>query len=60
MSNAKFVHKVFVRVANVVDLYAAEASYHNACLQFKRDVKRAETENKSKDLAIRLIMAYHA
>ena len=53
MDNAKFVHKVFVRVANVVDLYAAEACYHNACLQqFKRDVKRAETENKSKDLAI--------
>ena len=53
MNNAKFVHKVFVRVANVVDLYAAEACYHNACLQqFKRDVKRAETENKSKDLAI--------
>ena len=53
MDNAKFVHKVFLRVANVVDLYAAEACYHNTCLQqFKRDVKRAETENKSKDLAI--------
>ena len=40
MDNAKFVHKVFVRVANVVDLYAAEACYHSACLQqFKRDVK---------------------
>ena len=53
MDNAKFVHKVFVRVENVVNLYAAEACYHNACLQqFKRDVKLAETENKSKDLAI--------
>ena len=49
MDNPKFVHKVFVRVANVVDLYAAEACYHNACLkQFKREVKRAETENKLK------------
>ena len=53
MDNAKCVHKVFVRLANVVDLYAAEACYHNACLQqFKRDVKQAETENKYKDLAI--------
>ena len=53
MDNAKIVQKVFARVANVVDLYAAEACYHNACLQqFERDVKRVETENKSKDLAI--------
>lgn len=48
MDNAKFIHEVFVRVVNVVDLYAAEACYQNVCLQKlkkkkKRDVKRTET-----------------
>lgn len=51
--NAKFVHEVFVRIADVNDLMAADALYHLDCLsKFFRDAQRAETECKSTNMTM--------
>lgn len=52
ISKAKYVHRVFVRIADVNDLIAAEGCYHPNCLKrFFREVETAETDCQSADLA---------
>jgi len=52
-TNAKYIHEVFIRIADVNDLIAAEGCYHPNCLKkFQRDVKKAEVETKYADLAM--------
>jgi len=52
-TNAKYIHEVFIRIADVNDLIAAEGCYHPNCLKkFQRDVQKAKVDTKSADLAM--------
>ena len=53
ISKAKFVHIVFVRIADANDLIAAEGCYHPNCLKrFFREAETAEMDCRSADLAV--------